>query len=919
MKRPLVHLLAYTLSVVLVAAGMAVGYLMLLEQRTKSVRERNLAALADMMRDLEEGIVAQREVINRIGVFLAPNNLVSEPFMLTGFAKPDFPVPLVSLAQRPQIPLENQVQAWSTVGLLLQSRQYRNAILAEDGALPPAEAHFKFPIPQERVRLLDKKVVSAWREDIADQEELDGKINELISTGVGAHSAKINFILKLSDMLDTGYASEFFDSVIVIDLQGNHLGSISRGRSTSVMTPALATRMLAAHGFNQVSLGKEEPDPKAFVTRDSVEVGGVRYRYVMIPHSLSMPAQVRSNNNAAEIVRDIYVLGLLPENEFQFEAARLRLSYAIPLVFGFILLLASWPFLKIALINPNERLMRADPILVALSLCVVVATFVVFPAWYHYRSKVQEALDGKATKIAQRIVDDFQLELKDSLSLLQKLEPSILEAKSKDKNRCFVYNLSRVEIDETKGLSPFNRAFALNWRGQQTGLQLFDKYQYAALTAPDREYFTTVARRLPWRLTQEVPADQLAPHMFVDVIRDRYAGGTAWVLSAPPSMTPTGPDQPDCVPSVMVLSRVMHTFFHPVLPPQFKFAVIDDRTGQVKVHSDPKAILSERLGADVALWSALQPALAFRTPDVFGADYRGSPHRFVTHPIKGLPWTMLVMYEQSIPDILAHNLAVTALGGTLLTVMLFAVLIGLPILMEPRRIRRRWLWPDQRIGIIYVCLSAYVGLVGAITLLVARGAGGFAGMFICLSGAILAYTTTRAMLGPQPKPLPEKLTLGSFLPRHMVSDHDWRGFCRACLFHLLISLLCALIAIGLHTGTGHWIFLLAWVVLASPALSTLGLVYFFGSTGLRGWLERRTRFHVPYHVPYVLLACSLVLVIAAVPAVVVLGEAADHEGRLLDAYLRGSTAQAMAERDLAAQRVAGSAPPLRGYPRRSRR
>ncbi|MCI0667651.1 MAG: hypothetical protein L0Y43_06315, partial [Methylococcaceae bacterium] len=98
-------------------------------------------------------------------------------------------------------------------------------------------------------------------------------------------------------------------------------------------------------------------------------------------------------------------------------------------------------------------------------------------------------------------------------------------------------------------------------------------------------------------------------------------------------------------PAVFVLVKMMQTFFAPVLPFGFGFAVIDDHSGEVYYHANDQRSLLENFYIETDRNTKLIAAVRSRHSEFLSGIYNAQPHRFYTSPLEGTPWSLIVFYD----------------------------------------------------------------------------------------------------------------------------------------------------------------------------------------------------------------------------------------------------------------------------------
>jgi len=147
------------------------------------------------------------------------------------------------------------------------------------------------------------------------------------------------------------------------------------------------------------------------------------------------------------------------------------------------------------------------------------------------------------------------------------------------------------------------------------------------------------------------------------------------------------------------------SFRQPVLPPRFRFAVVDT-DGSVLYHSDPTRSLKQNFFEETENNPALRAAALGRHDDLVTGNYEGRRHRFQITPIdaerstQARRWSLIVFQDTSVPETV--NLEVLTLGVFVFLVysgILAAVWGGAYFLWAGYP--QKWFWPDDSSDVTY--------------------------------------------------------------------------------------------------------------------------------------------------------------------------------------------------------------------------
>jgi hypothetical protein len=152
-------------------------------------------------------------------------------------------------------------------------------------------------------------------------------------------------------------------------------------------------------------------------------------------------------------------------------------------------------------------------------------------------------------------------------------------------------------------------------------------------------------------------------------------------------------------PCLVVYVKLMQSFFAPVLPHGFGFAVIDDYSGGVYYHSNDQRSLLENFYIETDRSSRLIAAVQSRSSQFVSGIYNAQPHRFHVAPLKGTPWSLVVFYDLSGIEILNLRSVLVSLVYSVAVVVLWVLVALVTRLLFPRRIFKplKTLLPNGRL------------------------------------------------------------------------------------------------------------------------------------------------------------------------------------------------------------------------------
>lgn len=508
--------------------------------------------------------------------------------------------------------------------------------------------------------------------------------------------------LKLSTLAQSLFRPrKAFDVVLLADESGKvvyHQGSedLSVTRLNLLLDKSLAHR----------TRGKETRSIGALLHGSSesysVELNGREYRLFVEP--VHLPLGVRTHRaDALEINRDKVwlICGLVSQKEFVYKSLAVS-SVLLSSLLGLLVLAAlTWPFLKLLLIGETQRISVLD--LLLLCICTVLGLSITTLALLDARSFT--ALKSTAKYQLQDIGNQMQRNVSDEIraaySVMDKLEE---------------VTTGKEPVPEEGILAKYKEAFKpypvaqtfslINKEGMQTYKGSINSKTPFQVNVYDRDYFKRVVSGNTWNLRDlgdgetslRTSAKTGLPQSFYLQPIWGWTSGTRFVvMSKPADVASAKVDEDDKkAPKVATLSIPMLSLVDPVLPPGFKFAVIDneEEIGLVRFHSDPERNLIENFLTEADQDRKLRSAVYARRAETMKIRYWGEDYLVHVTPVTGLPWTIVALRD--LKTLRAVNVA--TISTTLLLILCYTGVLALILVIGAyrRSNRAEWLWPDPQ-------------------------------------------------------------------------------------------------------------------------------------------------------------------------------------------------------------------------------
>lgn len=275
----------------------------------------------------------------------------------------------------------------------------------------------------------------------------------------------------------------------------------------------------------------------------------------------------------------------------------------------------------------------------------------------------------------------------------------------------------RFTASETSGLASYPdyefMAF-LDGAGRLVG-PMFSAREVATYPAPvqDRVYFRRALNGPRFRLTGNDASEAARSRgFFVERIatRDHSLKLSALAIPLEHFALPI-----PCEARVVLAIKRFRTFWKPVLPLGYRFAVVESGTGRVLYHSDDERSLSENFFDEADQDGRTRSLIEGRESGITVARYHGRSQRLHVAPIRDLPWSLVVLFENEYVEATLFNFSWTGL----LLYLIYAAVVVAAVASVRAVVGARawaWIWPQPAHARQYTMLTA-LSLAAAIVFL----------------------------------------------------------------------------------------------------------------------------------------------------------------------------------------------------------
>jgi hypothetical protein len=418
-----------------------------------------------------------------------------------------------------------------------------------------------------------------------------------------------------------------------------------------------------------------------------VQISGGKYVLYLQPCCRNLWDSTHFEKESGWVVAGLTESGKLRSNS-------MAVSFSVMAFLGGLILLAvfSWPFLKLTLMGPENRLPLIDVIAVGICSLLTVSLVMLFLVdWYSYR-RLKEDLDQQLEALSGDVQRNVGDEISRAYAQMRSLD--VWTDGVKDAGR--ISNLfDQPGMEKQRNAQyPFFESFALiNAEGMQHRKWAVDNFATPLIPTGAREYFRHWRDRPAPLGTADIPSEPEAraryayAHTWLESIRSATTGRKEAVLSMPTRLH-TGI-------TVAAMTIPMVSLNEVALPPGFKFAVIDAR-GRVMFHSDPRHNLDEQFFLETDSSRRLRSAVSARRDENLNIRYFGQDYRAYVAPLgslNGSSWSIVTLFDRQLLRTVNIEWLVTTMLFTVIYASLYIAICVLVLVLKPGY-RAPWIWPD---------------------------------------------------------------------------------------------------------------------------------------------------------------------------------------------------------------------------------
>lgn len=367
------------------------------------------------------------------------------------------------------------------------------------------------------------------------------------------------------------------------------------------------------------------------------------------------------------------------------------------------LLIFSVPFLKLVLINNQERLNKSDVVFAGLSVFAGVAMLVLLLLdGYVYYVADNKAEARRLEKLAAEIENNLTWELDGLLQQLELLDalpdtrPAVADFK---KDSLLAQYFARNAASGRDATRHVVRVFWVDTAGYMVTSWTNNKKPDRRYRVNNRSYFSNILEERGWTM------DHTPTRFALESVSSMIDGRKYAVISRKSTRSHHN-QMPKA--RVVALTTKLSSLYHAVLPPGYGFCIID-KQGTVWFHQQEKLNLNENLLEETSFPPALQAAMYSRVPAHFEVHYQGNKQRLFIDPIRQLPLFLVTYVNHDYQKVTNLHLIMVTVMMLSLYFILLGFLLALVVYARSRPVNLpaywfafKWLWPKSSYAHLYL-------------------------------------------------------------------------------------------------------------------------------------------------------------------------------------------------------------------------
>lgn len=438
---------------------------------------------------------------------------------------------------------------------------------------------------------------------------------------------------------------------------------------------------------------------------------GASYKLFTRPIRLPLPFR---RFGVAPVPDTEWILGgFVRQGRFNDETRTLppALVSAIPLLV--LLVVLTWPALKLWSIDARERVRAIDVHLLAICATSAVALTTLGAAYLYARQQTEARVDADLIALSGSLTSNVLAELRDAnenvqtfveqAGVVRKVKASLENASTRTSD-----TTSRAptrKSEPTPGPSPdLKESLLLDAGSKFQERPYFDMLVWADVSGQQRAKWTThksttplinIKQFQPFRFTMEEALDELrfddrAVPLALSVV---FSPNTRQAIPIVSERIYDSKSTPGAH-AIAYAATVPHlrSVIQPILPLGYGFAILRP-DGRVLLHSDSSRNARENFYQECEPSLPVKASVDVAQADNFDVRYQGRPHRMRVTPLANLRLSLAVFHDETLVGAAEAEMLLSSLVVLLGCILLYLATIALGILLW-RDQSPQWMWPD---------------------------------------------------------------------------------------------------------------------------------------------------------------------------------------------------------------------------------
>jgi hypothetical protein len=539
---------------------------------------------------------------------------------------------------------------------------------------------------------------------------------------------------RLLDPMVRQAATEVFNTVFILDRSGNVIYQWAKQRTDDSDAELKIVRLseLEVSRFFEGDVKVGASQLMSASRQMAMRIGDRKYRVFSVPirsnveirndsqpeKAVATDAEKAEQKALAGIPTDLWVVcGAVGSDEFRAQSLALSATLLCCIGAAVLLMVCSWPFLKMALSSAQQKITLVDVILLGTGavLGMSVMTLVALDAFTYL--ELEAIADGQLETFSRKIEENFGKEVDATLASLARVqgwaEKRIASGPVDTRNTRLLkqfrpgsLSFQSVALLGNDGKDDRQR---LKWVVDNTATPLIpvaSRNYYFAPRSDGREY-------LMWN---NDPKERVV----IESVRSLTTGQPEVVFARKTEFS--DPAMREVLP-VIAMTATPISIINPIAPDGFGFAIIDD-VGTVLFHSLSARNTVENFFAETDEDPRVRSAVAARQSETIDIRYLGEDYTAHVRPMKQPPWTLITFRQKQRLRMINTEALMIALICLFAVLLTFIAFVGFALLLRPRY-RADWLWPDpKRVAAYGELAAAYLCLFAAALVLLLNLGGG---------------------------------------------------------------------------------------------------------------------------------------------------------------------------------------------------